>query len=119
MALKTGAIEKADFVFMFSSVGYDQKTMVKYVYDFFGGAPLCGCSAEGTIAGWETDESNFSVVVMAMRSDDLRFTNGIVGGLKSNSAEAGRAVAGSIRDRLNANTAGLFLFPDPLTINFE
>lgn len=29
MALKTGAIEKADFVFMFSSVGYDQKTMIK------------------------------------------------------------------------------------------
>ena len=55
MALKTGAIEKADFVFMFSSVGYDQKTIVKYVYDFFGDAPLCGCSAEGTIAGWETD----------------------------------------------------------------
>jgi hypothetical protein len=53
MALKTGAIEKADFVFMFSSVGYDQKTIVKYVYDFFGGAPLCGYSAEGTIAGWE------------------------------------------------------------------
>ena len=38
--LKTGAIEKADFVFMFSSVGYDQKTIVKYVYDFCGGAPL-------------------------------------------------------------------------------
>jgi len=119
MALKTGAIEKADFVFMFSSVGYDQKTIVKYVYDFFGGAPLCGCSAEGTIAGWETDESNFSVVVMAVRSDQLRFTNGIVGGLKLNSAEAGRAVAESIRDRLNADTAGLFLFPDALTINFE
>jgi hypothetical protein len=119
MALKTGAIEKADFVFMFSSVGYDQKTIVKYVYDFCGGAPLCGCSAEGTIAGWETDESNFSVVVMAIRSDELRFTNGIVGGLKSNSAEAGRAVAGSIRDSLNADTAGLFLFPDALTINFE
>ena len=63
VALKTGAIEKADFVFMFSSVGYDQKTIVKYVYDLFDGAPLSGCSAEGTIAGWETDESNFSVVV--------------------------------------------------------
>jgi hypothetical protein len=119
MALRTGAIEKADFVFMFSSVGYDQKTIVKHVYDFFGGAPLCGCSAEGTIAGWETDESNFSVVVMAICSDELRFTNGIVGGLKSNSAEAGHAVAESLREKVNADTAGLFLFPDALTVNFE
>ena len=87
MALKTDGIEKADFVFMFSSVGYDQRTIVKYVYDFCCGAPLCGCSAEGTIAGWESDESNFSVAVMAIRSDELRFTNGMTG-LKSNSAEA-------------------------------
>ena len=119
MALKTGAIEKADFVFMFSSVGYDQKTIVKYVYDFFGGAPLSGCSGEGTIAGWETDESNFSVAVMAIRSDELRFTNGIAGDLKSNSAQAGRTVAESIRDKLSTDTAGLFVFPDGLTINFE
>lgn len=119
MALKTGAIEKADFVFMFSSVGYDQKTIVKYVYDFFGGAPLSGCSGEGTIAGWETDESNFSVAVMAVRSDELRFTNGIAGDLKSNSAQAGRTVAESIRDKLSTDTAGLFVFPDGLTINFE
>src|SRR2546423_4006871 len=118
-ALKTGGIEQADFVFMFSSVGYDQKTIVKHVYDLFGGAPLCGCSAEGTIAGWETNESNFSVVVTAIRSDELRFTNGMVGGLKSNSAEAGRAVAESMRDKLSTDTAGLFVFPDGLTINFE
>ena len=87
MARKTGSIEKADFVFMFPSVGYDQKTIVKCVYDLFGGAPLSGCSGEGTIAGLEADESNFSVAVMAIRSDELRFTNGMTG-LKSNSAEA-------------------------------
>jgi hypothetical protein len=118
MALKSGSIEKADFVFMFSSVGYDQKTIVKYVYDLFGGASLSGCSGEGTIAGWEIDESNFSVVVMAIRSDELRFANGVATGLK-NSAGAGRTVAESIRDKVNADTAGLFLFPDALTINFE
>jgi hypothetical protein len=61
---------------------------VKYVYDFFGRVPPSGCSGEGTIAGRETDESNFSIVVMAIRSDELRFTNGIASGLKSNSAEA-------------------------------
>ena len=62
-ALKTGGIEQADFVFMFSSVGYDQKTIVKHVYDFFGGAPLSACSGEGTIAGWETDERIFLLLL--------------------------------------------------------
>ena len=119
MALRSGAMEKADFVFMFSTVGYDQKTIVKCVHDLFGGVPLCGCSGEGTIAGGKLDESNFSVAVMAIRSDELRLTNGMASGLKSNSAEAGRKVAGSIRDRIDAETAGLFLFPDALTINFE
>ena len=119
MALRSGAMEKADFVFMFSTVGYDQKTIVKWVYDLFGGVPLCGCSGEGTIAGGKFDESNFSVAVMAIRSDELRLTNGMASGLKSNSAEAGRKVAESIRDRIDAETAGLFLFPDALTINFE
>src|SRR5206468_1914715 len=57
--------------------------------------------------------------IAASEAVEMALTTGIVGGLKSNSAEAGRAVAGSIRDRLNANTAGLFLFPDALTINFE
>lgn len=119
MALSSGAMEKADFVFMFSTVGYDQKTIVKCVYDLFGAVPLCGCSGEGTIAGGKLDESNFSVAVMAIRSDELRLTNGMASGLKSNSAEAGRKVAESIRDRIDAETAGLFLFPDALTINFE
>jgi hypothetical protein len=85
MAFKTGAIETADFVFMFSSVGYDQKTIVKYVYDFFGGAPLCGCSGKGR-SRVGNQMNNFSVAVMAIRSDELRFTNGMTG-LKSNSAE--------------------------------
>jgi hypothetical protein len=48
MACKTGSIEKSDFVFMFPSVGYDQKTIVKCVYDLFGGAPISGCSGAGT-----------------------------------------------------------------------
>jgi hypothetical protein len=85
MTLKTGSIEKADFVFMFSSVGDDQKTIVQYVYDLFGGVPLYGCSGEGTMRAG-TDESNFSVVVVAIRSDELRFTNRMTG-LKSNAAE--------------------------------
>ena len=73
-ALKSGGIEEPDFVFMFATVGYNQRALVKAVREASGGAPLCGCSGEGTIMRGEVDESNFSLVIMAISSDQLHFT---------------------------------------------
>ena len=74
-------VSKPDFVFMFGSIGYDQRSLVRAVREATGGAPLTGCSAEGTINGNEFDESNFSVVVTAISSDELQWTNGLATGL--------------------------------------
>src|SRR3712207_3990277 len=76
-ALEEAGVNKPDFVFMFGSIGYDQRSLVRAVRESTGGAPLTGCSAEGTINGDDADESNFSVVVTAISSDELRWTNGI------------------------------------------
>src|SRR3712207_576088 len=76
-ALEKAGVDRPDFVFMFASIGYDQRSLVRAVRETTGGAPLCGCSAEGTIYGDAADESNFSVVVTAISSDELRWTNGI------------------------------------------
>jgi len=84
-----------------------------------GGAPLCGCSGEGVIAGAEADESNFSVGVMAISSDQLRFSHGMVTGLKEDPAEAGRAIAEAIQPEVDSDTLALFLFPDGITLNFD
>src|SRR5918992_1958149 len=81
-ALKNASISKPDFVFMFATVGYDQRSVLQAVRKATGGAPLSGCSAEGTISGDDADESNFSVVVTAISSDELQWTNGIVPGLE-------------------------------------
>ena len=43
--------------------------------------PLSGCSSEGTIGGDDADESNFSVVITTISSDELQWHNGIVRGL--------------------------------------
>ena len=118
-ALDVARIEKPDFVFMFSTVGYNQQTLLKAVREATSGAPLCGCSGEGIITGNEADESNFSVGVMAIRSDQLRFNNGIATGLKENSAEAGRAIAEAIQPEVSADTLALFLFPDGTAVNFD
>src|SRR5919205_3343856 len=62
-ALEKAGVAKPDFVFMFASIGYDQHSLVRAVRETTGGAPLSGCSGEGTINGDDADESNFSVLV--------------------------------------------------------
>ena len=118
-ALEVAGVGRPDFVFMFATVGYNQPALLKAVREATAGAPLCGCSAEGVIAGGEADESNFSVAVMAVRSDQLRFSHGIVTGLKEDPAKAGRAIAEAIQPEVNSDTLALFLFPDGTTVSFD
>src|SRR5215217_8946075 len=92
-ALKNASISKSDFVFMFATVGYDQRSLLQAMREATGSAPLSGCSAEGTISGDDADESNFSVVVMAISSEELRWTNGLARGLSTDSRAAGQQVA--------------------------
>src|ERR687890_1236223 len=92
-ALEKAGVSKPDFVFMFATVGYDQRSVLEAVREATGGAPLSGCSGEGTISGDDADESNFSVVVMAISSDELHWTNGLATGLSADSRAVGQRVA--------------------------
>ena len=103
-ALEAAGLKQADFVFMFASVGYDQRALLDAVRKATGGAPLCGSSGEGIIAGMEADESNFSVGVMTIASDELRFSNAIATGLKEGSEEAGRTMARAFRGETGSDT---------------
>ena len=111
-ALENAGIVKPDFVFMFASIGYDQRSLVRAVRQTTGGAPLSGCSAEGAINGDEADESNFSVVVTAISSEELRWHHGIVRGLQDDSRAVGKRLAKDLLPNLSADTIGLFVFPD-------
>jgi hypothetical protein len=118
-ALEKAGIAKPDFVFMFGSIGYDQRSLVRAVLETTGGAPLTGCSAEGTIDGDDADESNFSVVVTAISSDELQWTNGIASGLSADPRAVGQQVAQELLPHLSSDTIGLFVFPDGLTDYLE
>src|ERR671916_1925853 len=118
-ALTNAGLEKPDFVFMFATVGYNQRSLLRAVREVTGGAPLSGCSAEGTIGGDYADESNFSVVVMAISSEELRWTNGLATGLGTDSWTAGQKVAQSLSSDLGTDAVGLFVFPDGTTVNFD
>src|ERR671910_1250759 len=111
-ALEKAGVSKPDFVLMFGSIGYEQHSLVRAVRETTGGAPLSGCSAEGTINGEDADESNFSVVVTAISSEELRWHNGIVRGLVDDSRAVGEQVAQDLVPHLSADTIGLFVFPD-------
>src|ERR671921_1708004 len=111
-ALENAGLEKPDFVFMFATVGYDQRSVLRAVRESTGGAPLTGCSAEGTISGDDADESNFSVVVTAISSDELRWHHGIARGLEAEPRAVGKRVAQDLLPHLSADTIGLFAFPD-------
>src|ERR687897_2046616 len=111
-ALKKAGLSMPDFVVMFGSIGYDQRTLLRAVREATGGAPLTGCSAEGTIDGEDADESNFSVVVTAISSEELRWHNGLAKGLEAEPRAVGKRVAKDLLPPLSTDTIGLFAFPD-------
>jgi hypothetical protein len=116
-ALKKAGIVKPDFVFMFASISYDQHSLLSAVRETTGSAPLTGCSAEGTIDGDEADESNYSVLITAISSDELRWHNGLATGLRADSRAVGQQVAQELLPHHSNDTIGLFVFPDGL-INY-
>ena len=118
-ALQKADVGRPDFVFMFATVGYDQHSLLRAVREVTGNAPLSGCSAEGTINGDDADESNFSVVVMVVSSEELQWRNGLARGLSTDSLAAGQRVAQSLSSDVGADALGLFVFPDGTTVNFD
>src|SRR5829696_8753396 len=118
-ALKKAGVERPDFIFMFASIGYDQHSLLRAVREATGDAPLTGCSVEGTIDGDDADESGFSVLVTAVSSEELRWTNGLATGLSADSLALGKRVAEDLLPDLSADTIGLFIFPDGLTYDID
>ena len=118
-ALEKAGVDRPDFVFMFATVGYDQHSLLRAVREVTGGVPLTGCSGEGTINGDDADESNFSVVVTAISSEELQWTNGLAAGLKADPRAVGKRVAKELLPHLSSDTIGLFVFPEGRAENFD
>jgi len=59
------------------------------------------------------------VVVTAISSEELQWTNGLATGLSADSRAVGQQVAQELLPHLSAETIGLFVFPDGLTDHLE
>ncbi len=119
------AAERPDFVMLFATIGYRQPLLLQAVRAATHQAPLVGCSGAGVIAQGIADESNFSVTVMLIKSDEMHFTYGIETGIKASSAQVGEAVGEAIsrsvsQDKVQPTEAkALFLFLEGISSNFD
>ncbi len=102
----------ADILWVFSTISHNQQQLLDGVASVAGSIPLVGCSTDGEISssGLSTD----SAVVMAMRSDVIRFHTACVSQLSGGSFDAG-ADLGRIFSKRNCRY--FQIFSDGLTGN--
>jgi hypothetical protein len=118
-ALTTGNIDRPDFVFLFCSLGYEPEKLLQTVRQATGHCPLAGCSGQGVIGQGEADESSFSVAVMVIQSDELRFTNRMVSRQAQSFEQVGETLGSKLQAAISDDPIALFLFTDGLTLNFD
>ena len=64
-----------DFVFVFSTIGYEQEDILDAVAEKFGDVPMSGATFEGIIGRGYADESMYGVQIVGLKSEDVRFCN--------------------------------------------
>jgi hypothetical protein len=118
-ALERAGISKPDFVFVFATVGYNQKELIQAIREVTSRAPLSGCSGEGIITQGMVEETNFGVAVMAIRSEELKFHHARVTEIGKGVQSAGERLAADIKPFLAEDSIAFFLFADGLSLNFD
>jgi hypothetical protein len=84
-----------DMIWAFGAISYDQQKLLGGIRSAAGEVPLVGCTTDGEVStdGLTTD----SVVVMALRSDHLKFKTVTIDGLSDGSFAAGVKVGKALK----------------------
>lgn len=104
-----------DLVIVFSSVRYDQGELIRGVREVAPHSLMSGCSDAGEITN--RGPMKESVVVMAIKSDNITFTPGLGRDVKAGPRAAGQAIAREIKEKAPAPLRTLVMFPDVLVGN--
>ncbi len=107
----------ADLCLVYATEGHDQHAVLAELRVAFPEARISGCSAEGVIAGGVSDESEFVLAVLAVRSDALQFEAFLVPGYDTDPEAAGATLAREVAAADPGDGIGLFVFPDGVTGN--
>lgn len=107
----------ADVVIVFSSVAYNQEKMIAGVRSVSQDALLVGCSTAGEITTDGPARAK-SVAVMAIKSNQIKFTAGVGENIKKNNRKAGQNVAAAVKKATQqAKLKSFIMFPDVLVGN--
>jgi hypothetical protein len=109
---------EADLVIAFASTKFDQERLLDGITSETFKAPLVGCSAAGEITNLR--QETYSVVVMAIKSDNLACSTGLGVGLKDDARSAGhKAARQALLNFPSAEKHLLVIFPDGLGGNAQ
>lgn len=117
-ALKQCGIDKPDFVIAFASPVFDQQELVKGIAEATSNSPMVGCTSAGEITN--EGPSTKSVVIMAIKSDSVKFYTGLGKNVKAGAREAGKAVASEVKEKVEKSGGQMkafIMFPDVLAGN--
>lgn len=118
LALDQAGVKDCDFIFVFATVGYEQKDLLKGISSV-SSAPLIGCSMEGIITHEGSDESQRRVAVMVISSSAIKFTTAVAVGLKKDSLAAGQEIAEKLNTVWPEDAKALIMLPDGLAVNTD
>lgn len=107
---------KPSLVFAYSSIKYKQEDVLAGLNEVFGDVPVVGGSAAGEIVSWNTTFE--SVNVMAIATDQIKFTYGVSDKVAADSFKAGAAAAQDvIKNNGGQKPDLLVILPDGMTAN--
>ena len=108
--------KKPAILFAFSSVQYNQEDVLAGIRGVVPEIPVVGGSSAGEITSWMTVFD--AVNVMAIASDQMRFTVGYGTGVSKDSFQAGAAAAKAVIENNGGKKPDLFvMLPDGITGN--
>lgn len=107
---------KADLIILFSSVKYDQEKVNAGVRSVSGDTLLVGASTAGEITT-NGPANKHSVVVMAIKSDTIKFYGGVGTNVAEDSFAAGKAAAEATKSQTQEEFSAFIMFPDGLVGN--
>ncbi len=111
-----------DFVFVFSTIGYEQEDILDAVAEKFGDVPISGATYEGIIGRGYADEGMYGVQIVGLKSEDVRFHNFQISNSVEQPLEAGEELGRRVSEVTEHGNRVLFLFPDfrmNITLLFE
>ncbi len=102
---------KADALLVFSSPLHDHEALVGGIVTVFGDVAMAGGTTAGEISGDGFSEN--SVVVLALKSDALRFVTDVYTGMRGNEYGCALNFVQAVKGRFHdGNALSLFVFPD-------